>query len=117
VITCSRRDKLRSEIIVNNSKPRLASLERKFCPTTLHYNSICHFFSITIIQCFRILDKDDKGYLTFDDLRVAADDTDCGLSNRQIMEMLGEADTSGDSKVNLEEFTIIMLRSSAFNFP
>ncbi|KAH3889129.1 centrin-2-like [Dreissena polymorpha] len=67
-------------------------------------------------QCFRILDADDKGYVTFEDIRRAADSTKCGLSERQIHEMLDEADTSGDGKISLDEFTIIMLRTSAFNF-
>ncbi|XP_052811747.1 centrin-1-like [Mya arenaria] len=67
-------------------------------------------------QCFRILDHDDKGYVTMNDLRAAADETKCALSNRQLAEMVSEADASGDGQVSLDEFTIIMLRTSAFNF-
>ena len=65
-------------------------------------------------QCFKILDPDDKGYLDFDDIREAADSADCRLSNRMIREMLDEADSSGDAKVNLDEFTMMMLRTNAF---
>ncbi|KAL4232712.1 hypothetical protein ACF0H5_007400 [Mactra antiquata] len=67
-------------------------------------------------QCFRILDRDGKGYVTFDDLRVVADEVGCKLSNRQIQEMLDEADKSGNAEVELEEFIIMMLRTTAFNF-
>ena len=65
-------------------------------------------------QCFRMLDTNNKGYLTFADLRLAADDVDCKLSNRMIREMVDEADTSGDGQINLDEFMIMMLRTSAF---
>ena len=61
-----------------------------------------------------MLDTHGKGYLTFADLRRAADDVDCKLSNRMIREMVDEADTSGDGHISLDEFMIIMLRTSAF---
>jgi Ca2+-binding EF-hand superfamily protein len=67
-------------------------------------------------QCFRILDREDKGYLTFSDIRLAADEVDCPLSNNQIQEMLDEADTSGNAEVELGEFVMMMLRTSAFKF-
>lgn len=67
-----------------------------------------------VVQCFRMLDIHGKGYLTFADLRRAADDVDCKLSNRMIREMVDEADTSGDGHISLDEFMIIMLRTSAF---
>ena len=61
-----------------------------------------------------MLDTNNKGYLTFADLRHAADDVDCKLSNRMIREMVDEADTSGDGQINLDEFITMMLRTSAF---
>lgn len=67
-----------------------------------------------VVQCFRMLDRQNKGYLTFADLRRAADDVDCKLSNGMIREMVEEADTSGNGHISLDEFTIIMLRTSAF---
>ena len=67
------------------------------------------------LQCFRILDEEDKGYLTFGDIRKVADEVECNLSNRMIREMIDEADASGDGQVSLDEFLIIMLRSNAFN--
>lgn len=68
-----------------------------------------------VMQCFRILDREDKGYLTSEDIRVAAHECDCQLSNKHIRQMMDEADTSGDGKVNVDEFLIIMLRTAAFN--
>ena len=61
-----------------------------------------------------MLDVQNKGYLNFADLRRAADDVECKLSNGMIREMVEEADTSGDGHINLDEFMIIMLRTSAF---
>ena len=61
-----------------------------------------------------MLDTDSKGYVNFADLRQAADDVECKLSNGIIQDMVEEADTSGDGKINLDEFIIMMLRTSAF---
>lgn len=52
--------------------------------------------------------------MTFQDIRTAADEVDCQLSNGQIQEMLEEADASGNAEVELGEFIVMMLRTSAF---
>lgn len=65
-------------------------------------------------QCFRLLDRDEKGFLNFDDIRTAADEVGCRLSNRMIREMLDDADTSGDAEIGPDEFLMMMLRTSAF---
>ncbi|KAL8592798.1 hypothetical protein ACOMHN_045952 [Nucella lapillus] len=67
-----------------------------------------------ILQCFRMLDRDQKGYITASDLRHAADSQKVPLSNRAIREMIQEADVSGDAKVTSDEFILIMLQSSTF---
>ncbi|XP_076466801.1 uncharacterized protein LOC143298026 [Babylonia areolata] len=67
-----------------------------------------------ILQCFRMLDRDQKGYITASDLRHAAESQKLPLSNRAIREMIQEADVTGDSKVTSDEFIHIMLQSSLF---
>lgn len=56
-----------------------------------------------IQQCFKLMDKDNKGYLTVDDLRELSEETKVCLSNGMIKEMFQEADRSGDGKVTLED--------------
>ena len=65
-------------------------------------------------QGFRMLDSDQKGYLTADDLRKAADGQKLPFSNRAIREMVEEADVTGDGKVTADEFIHIMLQTSMF---
>lgn len=62
------------------------------------------------------MDRDDKGYLTFEDIRTAANEAECQLSNRQIQEMLEEADANGNNQIDIGEFVMVMLRTSAFKF-
>ncbi|XP_048239423.1 uncharacterized protein LOC124122859 [Haliotis rufescens] len=67
-----------------------------------------------IIQCFHLLDVSGKGFLTFSDLREAADHTQVRLSNRAVREMLQEADVTGDGKITPDEFVHIMLQTNTF---
>ena len=67
-----------------------------------------------MLQGFSLLDRGQKGYLTLDDLRHAADSQQLPFSNRAIREMLQEADVTGDSKVTSDEFVHIMLQTSMF---
>nr|KAG5691608.1 hypothetical protein BaRGS_023736 [Batillaria attramentaria] len=67
-----------------------------------------------IMQGFRLLDTDQKGYVTAADLRQASDSQKLSLSNRAIREMIQEADLTGDNKISPEEFVHIMLQCSMF---
>lgn len=67
-----------------------------------------------ILQGFRLLDEGQKGYVTAEDLRKAADLQKLPLSNRAIREMIQDADLKGDSKISAEEFVRIMLQTSMF---
>ncbi|XP_067676651.1 uncharacterized protein [Haliotis asinina] len=67
-----------------------------------------------IIQCFRLLDVGGKGFLTFSDLRQAADQAQVRLSNKALREMLQEADVIGDGRITVDEFVHIMLQTNTF---
>jgi Ca2+-binding EF-hand superfamily protein len=60
------------------------------------------------------LDEEQKGYITADDIRKAADGQKIPLSNRAIREMMQEADMKGDGKISANEFVRIMLQTSIF---
>ncbi|KAK7108756.1 uncharacterized protein [Littorina saxatilis] len=68
-----------------------------------------------IMRCFRMLDREQKGYLTIEDLRSVSDEQKLPLSNRAIREMIQEADVSGDARVTSDEFIHIMLQTSMFH--
>lgn len=67
-----------------------------------------------LFQGFRMLDNGQKGYLTADDLRQAAESQKLPFSNRAIREMIQEADVTGDGKITSDEFIHIMLQTSMF---
>lgn len=73
-----------------------------------------YLITIYIIQAFAMIDEDNKGYMTFDDIRAAAESVGLVMSNRTIIEMMQECDGDGDGSIDLQEFTNILLQSNRF---
>ncbi|XP_064617505.1 serine/threonine-protein kinase dst2-like [Liolophura sinensis] len=67
-----------------------------------------------IVQGFNLIDTEDKGYITFEDLRAAADVTNAMFSNTMLREMMEEADVTGDGRVSRREFISIMLDTNRY---
>lgn len=61
-----------------------------------------------------MIDTDAKGYITFEDLRAAADVTDAVFSNTMLREMMEEADATGDGRISRREFINIMLDTNRY---
>ena len=60
-------------------------------------------------SAFRHFDKDQSGFITFDELREAVSGNDIGInSNAKIHEMIQEADKNQDGKVDYTEFIELM---------
>lgn len=65
-------------------------------------------------QFFHLLDRDGKGFVTFEDLRTAADELKIPLSNNAIRDMMTEADPMGHGKIRLEDIIAVLAQSSTF---
>lgn len=73
-------------------------------------------FYVPMSQAFDLLDTNGNGFLTLEDLRDASMECSLNFSNNTLREMLQEADKHGDGKINLADFTDIMLLTSKFKY-
>lgn len=78
-------------------------------------NSILYYIS-SLSQAFDLLDTNGNGFLTLEDLRDTSMECSLNFSNNTLREMLQEADKHGDGKINLADFTDIMLQTSKFKY-
>ena len=67
-----------------------------------------------IMQVFQILDKSGSGVITLDDLKQACRDSGETLTEKELSDMIYEADTDGDDAVSRAEFLQIMLKTNLF---
>ncbi|XP_069114946.1 calmodulin-like [Argopecten irradians] len=65
----------------------------------------------TLKEAFRLLDKDDSGFLTADELKHAMQNLGERLTDEEVATMIREADLDGDGKINYEEY-VKMITSS-----
>ena len=61
-----------------------------------------------IQKVFALFDEDTTGKITFRDLKKAVTELGENISDEEIMEMIEEADRSGDGTINVEEFYRVM---------
>ncbi|GKT35579.1 centrin-1 [Aduncisulcus paluster] len=64
-----------------------------------------------IMKAFRLLDSDDTGYITFDNLKRVAKELGEGITDDELREMIDEADRSGTGQISQEDFLRIMRRT------
>ncbi|XP_066296741.1 uncharacterized protein [Branchiostoma lanceolatum] len=67
-----------------------------------------------IKQGFKMMDYDDTGKITVGNLKQACKDAGIRFTDREIHEMVEEADVNGDNAVDEEEFINIMLKTNLF---
>lgn len=64
-------------------------------------------------SAFKYFDKDQSGFITFDELKEAISGNDIGInSNSKIQEMIQEADKNQDGKIDYTEFIELMSMKS-----
>ncbi|ORX46319.1 calmodulin [Hesseltinella vesiculosa] len=61
-------------------------------------------------QAFQVFDKDGNNYISKDELRQVMDSVGEKLTQAQLEEMIQEADTDGDGRINYEEFVKMMAK-------
>ncbi|KAI8967427.1 putative calmodulin [Mycotypha africana] len=61
-----------------------------------------------LMDAFKVFDKDNDGYITQDELRTVMTNLGQNLSAQELEEMIKEADTDGDGRINYKEFGRMM---------
>lgn len=62
-----------------------------------------------IRQAFKVFDKDGNGYITSDELGIVMTSLGERLSANELKQMMTEADTNGDGKIDYAEFVKVHL--------
>ena len=61
-----------------------------------------------ILKAFRLFDDEEKGKISFRNLKRVAKELGENMTDEELMEMIEEADRDGDGEINEEEFLRIM---------
>lgn len=67
-----------------------------------------------ILKAFRLFDDDDKGKITFQDLKRVAKELGENLTDEELMEMIEEADRDGDGAISKDDFMRIMKKTGLY---
>ena len=62
-----------------------------------------------IRKVFRVFDKNDNGFISFNELRRVLTNLGEKLSDEEVVEMIEEADLDNDGHINYEEFVTMMV--------
>ena len=63
-----------------------------------------------ITALFRVLDQDSNGSISADELRLVMTYDGEKITDKEVDELIKEADSDGDGEINLEEF-VMMVRA------
>ena len=61
-----------------------------------------------INNLFRVLDKDGNGSISADELRFVMTYDGEKITDKEVEELISEADSDGDGEINLEEFVMMV---------
>ena len=67
-----------------------------------------------ILKAFRLFDDDETGFITLENLRRVAKEIGEVMSDKELQEMIEEADRTNDGKVSEDEFLRIMKKTSLY---
>lgn len=65
-----------------------------------------------LMKAFRIIDQDENGKISASDIQRIAKDLGESFTDREIQQMIDEADKDGDHEVNSEEFIRMMRKTN-----
>jgi len=61
-----------------------------------------------IVKAFKLFDLDDKGKISFKNLKTIAEELGEKMTDKDLQGMMDEADSDGDGAINEEEFLRVM---------
>ncbi len=64
-----------------------------------------------ILKAFRLFDDDEKGKISFRNLKRVAKELGENMTDEELQEMIDEADRDGDGEIDESEFLRIMVRT------
>lgn len=67
-----------------------------------------------LVQGFQMMDTAKRGKLSYTDLKRAAKEAGVKFTDKEVWEMIEEADLNGDRMVNQDEFIKVMLQTNLF---
>mmetsp|Transcript_18437 Transcript_18437/g.35231 ORF Transcript_18437/g.35231 Transcript_18437/m.35231 type:complete len:167 (-) Transcript_18437:124-624(-) len=67
-----------------------------------------------ILKAFRLFDDDETGYITLENLRRVAKEIGENMADKELQEMIEEADRTNDGKISEDEFLRIMKKTSLY---
>ena len=65
----------------------------------------------SIRRAFRTLDKDCNGFITVKELRDVMSRLGESLTHKEVTELVNEADTNGDGRIDIDEFVAMMMKN------
>ncbi|XP_038997540.1 caltractin-like [Hibiscus syriacus] len=65
-----------------------------------------------LMKAFHIIDQDDNGKISAQDIQRIADELGVNLTEKEIQDMIEEADRDKDGEVNMDEFMRMMKRTT-----
>lgn len=68
-----------------------------------------------IIKAFKLFDDDEKGAISFKNLKRVAKELGENLTDEEIQEMIDEADRDGNGVIDQDEFLRIMKKTNLYN--
>jgi len=63
------------------------------------------------MEVFPLFDVDDKGFITLTDLKRVTKELNENLSERELMDMIQEADVESNGRISKENFLILMKKA------
>ncbi|XP_053453707.1 centrin-2-like [Nycticebus coucang] len=67
-----------------------------------------------ILKAFKLFDDDETGTISFKNLKRVAKELGENLTDKELQEMIDEANGDGDAEVNEQEFLRIMKKTSLY---
>jgi centrin-1 len=67
-----------------------------------------------IKKAFRLFDSEERGKISFKDLKKVAKELGENMTDEELQEMIDEADRDGDGEINEEEFIRVMKKTNLF---
>ncbi|GMI86452.1 centrin2, CALMODULIN20, CENTRIN 1 [Hibiscus trionum] len=65
-----------------------------------------------LMKAFHIIDQDNNGKISAQDIERIANELGVNLTQKDIQDMIGEADRDKDGEVNMDEFMRMMKRTA-----
>merc|ERR1711898_10471 len=78
---------------------------------TVDFEEFCIMLAEEMLKGFKLFDDDSTGKISFKNFKRVAKELGESLSDKELEEILAEADTDGDGEINEAEFLSVMVKT------